>query len=314
MTGDKHVSLYLILALAVAGALAGRFFPALHKADRVISFLQTVCLFTVLAAMGLKIGLDQEIFTAIPQIGLTALGFAAFTVAGSVLTVWVLTGRLRKKQLSGGAQQQETSGSAAKMTLAILAAIAAGIVAGRLLYGGSLLTADAVDTIINIGLMGIVLAAGIEFGRRKEAMEVLRQNGLGLLLVPAGVIVGSLLFAVAGGALMGVAPGKAAAVGSGLGWYSYSGVAIATVDVRLGAIAFLANILREMITLAAAPLLSKKLGGLCAVAAGGATSMDTTLPVIVRSAGSGYGAVALVSGMLTSMAVPVLVGIFLPLI
>lgn len=308
------MSLTLILALAVAGALAGRFIPALHKADKAISFLQSICLFVVLAAMGLKIGLDQEIFQSIPRIGLTALGFAVCTVVGSVAVVWLLTGRLRKKQLAGGEEKAQQSASVVKMTLTILGYIALGVVAGRFLCGKDILSTDMVDMIINAGLVGIVLASGIEFGRQKEALEVLKQNGFGLLLVPVGVIAGSLLFALLGGFVMGVAPAKALAVGAGLGWYSYSGVAIATVDVELGAVAFLANILREMITFAAVPLLSKKLGGMCAVACGGATAMDTTLPVIVRSAGSAYGAVALVSGMLTSMAVPVLVGFFLPLI
>ena len=307
------MSLIVIVALAAGGALAGRIFPALQKAGRVLSFLQSLCLFAVLAAMGVKIGLDEEIFQSIPDIGLTALAFAALSAAGSVLTVWLLTIPLRKKKFEGAAEE-EHSGAALPMTLAILGTIGAGVIAGRLLCGKAILSAETVDTIINIGLMGIVLGAGIDFGRRKEAVEVLKKNGLGLLLVPLGVIVGSIAFSAAGGLLLGVSPAGSAAVGAGLGWYSYSGVAIATVNVELGAVAFLANILREMITLAAAPVVAKKLGGLCTVALGGATVMDTTLPVIVRSAGSAYGPVSLVSGMLTTMAVPLLVGLFLPLI
>jgi len=76
-------------------------------------------------------------------------------------------------------------------------------------------------------------------------------------------------------------------------------------------IALLSNIIREIATLLLAPLLARYLGRLAPVAAGGATAMDTTLPIIVQVSGEEYGVMAIVSGVLLTTAVPVLVTLLL---
>jgi uncharacterized membrane protein YbjE (DUF340 family) len=98
------------------------------------------------------------------------------------------------------------------------------------------------------------------------------------------------------------------AVGAGFGYYSLSGILIAEISgEELGVVALLANIFREVLTLTLAPLLVKWFGKYAVIASGGATAMDTTLPVVVRYSGKEMAVVAVFSGLVLSILVPVLV-------
>ena len=71
--------------------------------------------------------------------------------------------------------------------------------------------------------------------------------------------------------------------------------------------ALLANIIREMITLLLAPVLAKVFGPLAPISSGGATTMDTTLPIIVQSSGQRYVALSIFHGFVTDFSVPFIV-------
>ena len=75
----------------------------------------------------------------------------------------------------------------------------------------------------------------------------------------------------------------------------------------LGVIALLSNIMRELITLLATPIFLKYFGKLAPIAAGGATSMDTTLPIITKFSGKDYAIIAIFSGTVLTILVPFLV-------
>jgi uncharacterized membrane protein YbjE (DUF340 family) len=69
----------------------------------------------------------------------------------------------------------------------------------------------------------------------------------------------------------------------------------------------LANILREIITLLFAPVMVKYFGKLAPIAAGGATTMDTTLPIIIRTSGKEFSVVSIYHGFVMDLSVPFLV-------
>lgn len=66
----------------------------------------------------------------------------------------------------------------------------------------------------------------------------------------------------------------------------------------------LANIIREMITLLLTPLLAKWFGPLAPISSGGATTMDTTLPIITQTVGQRYVAISIYHGFVTDFTVP----------
>ncbi len=158
-------------------------------------------------------------------------------------------------------------------------------------------------------LLVLVFVVGFGIGSDSSAFEVLKRIKLKVLLVSLLVVVGSLaataLFSLF---LHQISVGQAMAVGAGLGYYSLSSIIISQMSGHeLGIIALLANIFREITTLVAAPFLVKYFGKLAVIASGGATAMDTTLPVVVKFTGKEYGVIAVFSGVVLTIIVPLLV-------
>jgi uncharacterized membrane protein YbjE (DUF340 family) len=142
---------------------------------------------------------------------------------------------------------------------------------------------------------------------------LLRSVNLRIFLIPLSVIVGTFL-----GTMVyswfdeTLTLRECWAVGSGFGYYSLSSVLIKEIaGESLGVIALLSNIIREIITLLLAPVLSRLFGRYAPISAGGATSMDTTLPIIIRSTGTEYAAVSVFSGLVLTLLVPFLVPLVL---
>ena len=101
------------------------------------------------------------------------------------------------------------------------------------------------------------------------------------------------------------------AVGAGFGYYSLSSIFIADFrGAELGTVALLCNVMRELFTLLAAPLVARWFGPLAAVSIGGATTFDTTLPIITQSAGRPYAVVSVFHGCVLDFSVPFLVTFF----
>lgn len=197
------------------------------------------------------------------------------------------------------------------MIAAILVPLTLGVAAG---YFGLLPPAFAgqLEGLITWALTLLVFAVGVDLGGRREAIKELLTLGAGALLVPVGVALGSLGGTMLMGLLLGLKWNEGAAIGAGFGWYSLSGVLITELhSVRLGTLAFLTNVLRELASILILPWVYRYLGALAAVAPGGATTMDVTLPVVVKVAGEEMGLVAFASGFILSLVVPVLVPLLL---
>ena len=141
-----------------------------------------------------------------------------------------------------------------------------------------------------------------------------------LLLVPLATIIGTLTAS----ALVSLLITKwsvfdCLAVGSGFAYYSLSSILItelkeASLGVQmateLGTIALIANIIREIMALLGAPLFVKYFGRLAPICAGGATTMDTTLPIITRYSGKDLVFVSIFHGILVDFTVPFFVSFF----
>ena len=99
--------------------------------------------------------------------------------------------------------------------------------------------------------------------------------------------------------------------GSGFGYYSLSSIFITEYrGAELGTIALTTNIIREIITLLGAAVLVRCFGKLAPICSGGATTMDTTLPVITRFSGKEYVIIAIFHGFVVDFSVPFLVTFF----
>ena len=155
----------------------------------------------------------------------------------------------------------------------------------------------------------LMFLVGIGIGVDRKSWSILRTMKIKIILIPMGVIVGTF----AGTALASIfIPDlklkEVLAVGAGFGYYSLSSLFITQLSGEtLGVIALLSNILREIFTLLATPTLVLYFGKLAGIASGGATSMDTTLPVITRYSGKEWSIIAVFSGVILTILVPFLV-------
>ena len=86
-----------------------------------------------------------------------------------------------------------------------------------------------------------------------------------------------------------------------------AGIEIAS---QLGAIALLANIIREMLALFGAPLYASFFGKFAPVSVAGINSMDVCLPVISRYSGKNIVPVAIIHGIILEISVPLLISLF----
>lgn len=158
----------------------------------------------------------------------------------------------------------------------------------------------------------LMLCVGINVGSDLGALRNLRALDCRLLLLPFATIIGTL----AGCLLVGVFLSwhtitEILAVGSGFGYYSLSSIFITQFKgAELGTVALLSNIAREIITLLGAPFLLRLAGPLAPITAGGATTMDTTLPIITTVSGKDFVILSIYHGFVVDLSVPFIVTFF----
>ena len=161
-------------------------------------------------------------------------------------------------------------------------------------------------------LCALMFCVGISLGNDPQTLKNFRMLNPRLVFLPVMTILGTLAGSVVISLLL---PHRSVtdclAVGSGFGYYSLSSIFITEYKgAELGTIALLANISREILTLLAAPLLVRWFGNLAPISAGGATTMDTTLPIITRTAGQQFVVVSIFHGFVVDFSVPFLVTLF----
>lgn len=166
----------------------------------------------------------------------------------------------------------------------------------------------------------LMLQVGLSIGSDKKLKEILGSIRPKLLLVPMATIVGTLSFSALAGLLLSKwSVFDCMAVGSGFAYYSLSSILITELKApslgvqlaaELGTIALMANIIREVMALLGAPLFVKYFGRLSPICAGGATTMDTTLPIITRYSGKDLVFVSIFHGILVDFTVPFFVSFF----
>jgi len=195
------------------------------------------------------------------------------------------------------------------MTLSIILSIIIGIISGILIIPDSL--APYMDQITTIALNILILFVGIDIGMNKHIFKDLKKHGYLILLVPLAIIIGSLLGGLLTGILFKYKMNLSLSIASGFGWYSLSGILLSKLhNAEIGAIAFLTNVFREILTVLSIPFLAKYLNGYTAIAPAGATSMDTTLPIISEYTNPEIVVVAFINGVILSSLVPILVPFF----
>ena len=158
----------------------------------------------------------------------------------------------------------------------------------------------------------LMFCVGISIGCDTSVLKSFKEVNPRLMMLPIMTILGTLAGCAAVSVLLGHRQlTDSLAIGSGFGYYSLSSIFITQYrGAELGTIALLANISREILTLLCAPLLAKYFGRLAPISVGGATTMDTTLPIITRYTGESFIIVSIFHGFCVDFSVPFLVTFF----
>ena len=196
-----------------------------------------------------------------------------------------------------------------KGSLIIVGFFALGIIAGLL----SIVPQSFVESDVSYyALCALMFCVGIGIGSDSGILSSFRKVNPRLMLLPLMTIFGTLAGTAAAALLL---PHRhlfdCMAIGSGFGYYSLSSIFITEYrGAELGTIALLANIMREILTLLCAPLFARWFGKLAPITMGGATTMDTTLPIITRASGQDFVVVSIFHGFCVDFSVPFLVTFF----
>jgi uncharacterized membrane protein YbjE (DUF340 family) len=190
------------------------------------------------------------------------------------------------------------------VTLFVVVCVCSGLAAGFLSHVFIPFLDDAILAVLVILVFGV----GLDIGARGDAWTKVRSLGPKLLAIPVLSALGSLTgVALTASLVWGHTPRHALALGSAFGWYSLSGPLLTRLaSPEIGAIAFLSDATRELTAFLFIPLVARRIGFSEAVALGGATSMDTTLPLISQSTGGEAAPLAFVHGMVLGLVVPIL--------
>ena len=208
-----------------------------------------------------------------------------------------------------------------KGSLMILSSFAAGV-----LLASCGLCPEGID-ISNLSgyiLYLLMLLVGLSLGLDSGLVSTIKSQPVRMLLLPISTMVGTFVGALIAwgvlqmpvfyGAGKGLALADAMSVSSGFGYYSLSSILLNEArGAEIGTMALAANIIRELLTIVCAPLLVRLFGPLAPVSAGGATTMDTTLPIIQRCSGNAFVPVSIFHGVVMDFSVPLFLTLFVSL-
>lgn len=195
------------------------------------------------------------------------------------------------------------------MPIALLTAVVGGIFCGYFFVPENI--ANNINIISSAALNLTILSVGIDVGSNKALIKDLKKSGSKILLVPFSIILGSFLGGIITSLIYNLPIRSGLSIASGFGWYSLSGVMISNLDnAHVGTIAFLTNIFRELIAVMSIPIIASKLNHYTTIAPAGATSMDTTLPLISEVTSPEVTVISFLNGVVLSSLVPILISFF----
>lgn len=298
LTGALLILAPLFLGFAIA--LSNR------RLMTVIHYTVETLVYFILGLLGLGLGQMQGLLEQLGAMAVQVTSLVLVLLVANVAGLWLFHRWQPMAVEAGSAGERPGYRRLFMAGFKPLLAVLVGVLLGYFLFP----LLPLVEDVATGALMLLLFLIGLQLRNAGLSLRKLLMNRQGLGI--AGVlVVSSLLAGLALAPWLEMPWHQALALASGFGWYSLSGIVIGdALGPAWGGVAFLNDVLREIIALALIPLV---IGARPAVAIGygGATAMDFTLPVIRSSGGLTCVPVAIASGFLLSFLSPVLMGVFL---
>ena len=176
----------------------------------------------------------------------------------------------------------------------------------------SLFSLQWVDQTSEAVLLFLLLFIGIQLRNSGLTLKQILINKHGMLIASA-IISTSLFGGYIASLLLEIDTFQGMAMASGFGWYSLAGILMGDAFGPVyGGASFMIELLRELVALVLIPLFIRT-KPCTSIGYAGATAMDFTLPVIQTTGGVRCVPIAIVSGFILSLLVPVLMLFFVSL-
>lgn len=288
---------------------------------RIVTWLIWLLLFL----LGIEVGSNEMIVRSLPTLGVEALLLSSAVTLSCCVLAWMLwrfstnntvqenaKNETSAEKEGNPAEKEGLQGSSLirglkvmKGSLIVVGFFIIGLLGGiEKMVPSWLLDGD----VSFVALCGLLLFVGLGIGLNPEMKKEVRSLSPRMALLPVVTIIGSWLGALLIWTVLHRTLSDCMAINSGFAYYSLSSIFITEYrGAELGTIALLANIIREMLTLLGAPLMARWFGPLAPISVGGATTMDTTLPILSQTLGQRYIALSIYHGFVVDFTVPFLV-------
>lgn len=294
--------LFIFAPLVVGYLFSVRNKNWLNKLNQVTSNLVYIMLFLMglsLAALD-NLGDNLQLIIKFVSVFFVALGVAN-------LLFLPLIDRFMPLQTDSSHSQLPLS-SMALESLKLIVVVGGGLLLGVVLN----LNLPWVDNAMEWCLSLLLFFIGIQLRNCGLTLGQILINKLGMTIA-AVMIITSWLGGLVAALVLDIPVYKALAMASGFGWYSLAGILMGDAFGPVyGGASFLIELMRELVSLVMIPMLIGR-KPCTTIGYAGATSMDFTLPLIQTTGGVRCVPVAIVSGFILSVLVPVLMLFFVSL-
>ncbi|EPI2168050.1 lysine exporter LysO family protein [Vibrio alginolyticus] len=274
----------------------------LEKINQSTSYL----IYVILSLMGLSLAALDNLSSNLQSILLYASTFFLCLSACSLLALPIID-KIIPLQTNQNQKKLPLS-SMALESVKLIVVVGGGLVVGLLLP----IDLSWVDTASEWILFLLLFFIGIQLRNSGLTLRQILLNKQGMAIA-AVVIATCMLGGVLAAVLLDLPLYQALAMASGFGWYSLAGILMGDAfGPVFGGASFLIELMRELVALVAIPLFIRSYP-CTAIGYAGATAMDFTLPVIQTTGGVRCVPVAIVSGFILSLLVPVMMLFFVSL-
>lgn len=285
--------------------------------------VQTVAIIILVLLMGMRMGSNEEITANLSTIGISAL-LITLVIMGMAIGAIFITRKLLGIDKYGRMQdknqpaESETAGEHEEsgmnmMTIYIVIAVIVGMAFGyfaiRQMFEGNMAAFDEFAGLgIKVGLCMLLIFVGMDLGLDGTVVENFKNVGFRILIFPIVTIIGTLGGGVVVSFFLELSLKECLAIAAGFGWYTLApGIIMEAGYLTASAVAFLHNVMRELLSIIFIPLIAKKIGFIETTGMPGAAAMDVCLPIVEKSTRSDIAVYSFVSGVILSILVPVLV-------
>ena len=315
---------FLYLGFAGLGYLIGSLLRS--KKDRFwwLGKLLTLVVLSLITCMGYKIGSSEAIIKDIMEIGVNSVILTlvplAFTIIGLSITrrlvgydsKGVLVPKEERKKLKESSSPQKKGKTVIpKTTFLYMAGVIAGFIFGYLtVVRTGIIDFErgykVVGIYITYALYLMVFLVGVDLGFDGTAPKLIRQAGLRTLVFPLVVGISTLLGVYACTMFMEYDAHESLMIGATFCWYSLApNIIIDGGYIAAGAVAFLSNFFRVILTLITVPIVAQKIGYVETTGMAVAASMDVCIGTIEASTNKTCAIIAFVTGCVFTFIIPV---------